>query len=229
MNSFFSTSQLTISGPSDPCSGTRPGDGQHAQSQRGLPTSQNDEPSTDPFSLIPSIPITPTLLLNAHAALNPYLIKCEPLLGDTTVWELFLKPHSASYGIGHSLFDYSPFHAISPRDLKDSKEEFSTCTWVIEHLRGSLFPQSICVKAGALVCLQDTIHAFGLTDPRLPTIWGIVGGLAQAKPGYQIHYLIIIAQSLTYPPTHEPEKGLLISIPTFYLDQSDFVSPSPHL
>src|SRR6267154_3891684 len=38
MNSFFSTSQLTISGPSDPCSGTHPREGRHAQSQRGLPT-----------------------------------------------------------------------------------------------------------------------------------------------------------------------------------------------
>src|SRR6267154_6075779 len=82
MNSFFSTSQLTISGLSDPRSGTCPRDGRHAQSQRGLPTSQNDEPSTDPFSLILSVPITPTLLLNAHAALNPYLIKHKPLLGD---------------------------------------------------------------------------------------------------------------------------------------------------
>jgi hypothetical protein len=59
--------------------------------------------------------------------------------------------------------------------------------------------------------------------PCLPTIWGIVSGLAWAKPAYQIHHFIIIAQSLTYPPIHEAETKSLISIPNFYLDPDQLV------
>jgi hypothetical protein len=218
MNSFFLTSQLTIPAPLDLHSSTSPKDDQHVQTQQNISTPQSHDPSTEPFPLIPPIPITPTLLLNAHTALNPCLIKRERLLGDSTVWELFLKPRSSGHGIGHSLLNYSPFHAIAPQELKNTKEKFFTRTWVIERLWGFLFPQPICVKTGALVCLQDTIHVFSLTDPRLPTVWGIVGGLAWAEPGYQIHHFIIIAQSLTYPSTPETEIHLFIAILTFYLD-----------
>jgi len=78
--------------------------------------------------------VTPTLLADARAVLNPHLIKREPLLGDSTVWELFLKPHSACQNFGHSLLNYAPFHAISPQDLKRVMEEPFTRTWIIERL-----------------------------------------------------------------------------------------------
>jgi hypothetical protein len=218
MKSFFSTSQLTIPAPPVAHSSTYPEDGRHVQTQQNISTPQSDDPSVEPFTLIPSIPITPTLLLNTHTALNSYLIKRKRLLGDNTVWKLFLKPHSSSHGIGHSLLDYSPFHTIAPQDLKDTEEEFFTCTWVIEKLWGFFSPQPIYIKTGALVCLQNTVHAFSLTHPRLLTIWGIVGGLAWAEPRYQIHHFIIIAHSLTYPPTSETEIHPFITILTFYLD-----------
>ena len=92
------------------------------------------------------------------------------------------------------------------------------CTWVIEQLQGILSPQPINVKMGALVCLQDTVPALNPTNPCLATIWRIIGGLAQAEPGYQIHHFIVIAQSQTYSPTRETEERSLISISTFYLD-----------
>jgi hypothetical protein len=139
-------------------------------------------------------------------------------LGDNIVWELFLKPHSSSHGIGHSLLNHSPFHAIAPQDLKDTEEEFFTHTWVIESLQEFLFPQPIYVKMAALVCLQDTVHVFNLTNPHLLTIWEIVGGLARTEPGYQIHHFIIITHSSTYPPTPETEIHPFIAIPSFYLD-----------
>jgi hypothetical protein len=63
-----------------------------------------------------------------------------------------------------------------------------------------------------------TVHAFSLTHPRLPTIWGIVGRLARAELGYQIHHFIIITHSSTHPPTPETEIHPFIAIPTFYLD-----------
>jgi hypothetical protein len=91
-------------------------------------------------------------------------------------------------------------------------------TWVIEWLWGIFSPQLINVKTRALICLQDTAPALDPINPCLPTIWGIVGGLAWAEPGYQIHHFVVIAQSSTYPPTQETEERSLISIPTFYLD-----------
>jgi hypothetical protein len=56
-----------------------------------------------------------------------------------------------------------------------------------------------------------------------------VDGLAQAEPGYQIHHFIVIAQSLTYPPTPETEIHPFIAILTFYLnpDQPRFVLSPP--
>jgi hypothetical protein len=152
MNSFFSTSQLAIPAPPDLRSSTFPKDDRHVQIQRNISTPQSHDPSIEPFTLISPIPITPTLLLNAHAALNPCLIKRKCLLGDSTVWELFLKPLSSGHSIGHSLLDYSPFHAIAPQELKDTEEKFFTHTWVIERLQGFLFPQPICIKTRA-VCL----------------------------------------------------------------------------
>jgi len=218
MNSFFSTSQLTVPAPPVAHSSTYPEDGRHVQAQQNISTPQSNGLSAEPFSLFFPIPVTPILLAEARAALNPHLIKREPLLGDRTVWELFLKPHSACQNFGHSLLDYTPFHAISPQDLKRVMKEPFTRTWIIERLRGIPSSQPIIMKTGVLVCLQDTVHAFSHTNPHLPTVWGVIGGLARAEPGYQTHHLIIIAQSSTYPPTHQPKKGSLISIPNFYHD-----------
>src|SRR6267154_1416804 len=89
---------------------------------------------------------------------------------------------------------------------------------LIEQLQGILSPQPINVKTGALVCLQDTVPALNPMSPCLPTVWGIVEGLAWAEPEYQIYHFIIIAQSSTYPPPQETDTKSLISIPTFYLN-----------
>jgi hypothetical protein len=97
-----------------------------------------------------------------------------------TAWELFLKPHSACQNFGHLLLDYTPFHAISPQDFERVKEEPFTCTWIIERLRGIPSSQPIIMKTGALVCLQETVHAFSRTNSCLPTVWGVIGGLARA-------------------------------------------------
>jgi len=218
MKSLFATSQLTV--PNLPAldSSTYGQISEYGHLQQIRSTSQSDEPSTEPLTLLPPIPISPTLLVNARTALNPHHIKREPLLGDPFVWELFLKPLAAGYNVGHSLFDYAPFHAIAPRDLDESEKGSFTRTWIVERLRGIISPQLINVKTGALVCLQDTTPALDPIDPCLPTVWGIVGGLARAEPGYQIHHFVVIAQSSTYPPTQKIEEGSLIAIPTFYLD-----------
>jgi hypothetical protein len=57
-------------------------------------------------------------------------------------------------------------------------------TWIIKRLWEILSSQLINVKMGALVCLQDTVPALNPINPCLPTVWGIIGGLAQAEPGY---------------------------------------------
>src|SRR5882757_32821 len=169
MKSLFATSQLTI--PNLPAldSSTYCQISEYGHSQQIRSTSQSDEPSTEPLTLLPPIPITPTLLVNARSTLNPHHIKREPLMGDQFVWDLFLKPLSAGYNVGHSLFDYTPFHTIAPWDLDESEKGSFTCTWVIEQLWGILSPQLINVKTGALVYLQDTVPALDSTSPCLPT------------------------------------------------------------
>jgi hypothetical protein len=46
----------------------------------------------------------------------------------------------------------------------------------------------------------------------------MIGGMAWAEPGYQIHYFTVIMPSNVYPPVNDPIICSIIAIPTFYLD-----------
>jgi hypothetical protein len=91
---------------------------------------------------------------------------------------------------------------------------------VIERLRRMSSSQPIILKPGALVFLQDTFHALHISNPHLPSMFEIIGGMAWAEPAadYQIHYFTIIVQSNIYPPVKYPIIYSIIAILTFYLD-----------
>jgi hypothetical protein len=89
---------------------------------------------------------------------------------------------------------------------------------VIEWLRGISSSQQTILKPRALVFLQDTFHALHISNPRLPSVFGIIRGMAWAKPSYQIYYFVILAQTNAYLPISYPVKYSIIALPTFYLD-----------
>jgi hypothetical protein len=90
--------------------------------------------------------------------------------------------------------------------------------WVIEQLRGISSSQQTIIKLRALVFLQDTFYALLISNPCLLSMFGIIGGMAWAKPSYQIYYFVILAQTNIYLPISHPVKYLIITLPTFNFD-----------
>jgi hypothetical protein len=119
---------------------------------------------------------------------------------------------------GRTLIYFSSFHAIAPQHLKQTKKVSLSLVRVIERLRGVSSFQPIILKPGAFVFLQDTFHTLCILNLRLPSMFGMIGGMAWAEPGYQIHYFTVIAQSNVYLPVNDSIIYSIIAIPTFYLD-----------
>jgi hypothetical protein len=166
------------------------------------------------------ITITPDLMNDAQAIFNPSCIRRELTWGDENIWQTFLETQNVGHYKGHTLIDFSPFHAITPQHLKQTKKVSLLLVWVTEQLRGILSSQPIILKPGAFVFLQDIFHALHISNPRLPSMFGIIGGMVWVEPGYQIHYFTVIAQSNIYPPIEYPITHSIIAILTFYLDSN---------
>jgi hypothetical protein len=177
------------------------------------------------------ITITSDLIDDARAVFDPSRIRRELVWGDETIWQTFLETQSLGRFKGRTLVDFSPFHAIAPQHLKRTKKVSLSLVWVIERLRGMSSSQPIILKPGAFVFLQDTFRALHISNPRLPSMFGMIGGMAWAEPGYQIHYFTVIAQSNVYPPVDYPIIYSIVAIPTFYLDpnRSPAILSSPSI
>jgi len=183
-----------------------------------MSNTQDDESHREASTTNLPITITPHLIDDARTVFDPSRIRREMIWGDETIWQTFFETRNLGRFKGHTLIDFSPFHAIAPQHLKRTKKVSLSLVWVIERLRGVSLSQPIILKPGAFVFLQDTFHALRISNPRLPSMFGMIGGMAWAEPGYQIHYFTVIAQSNVYPPVDDPIIYSIIAIPTFYLD-----------
>jgi hypothetical protein len=181
---------------------------------------QDDESRKETLTTKFPIPITSNLMKDAQAVFDPSCIRHKLAWGKEVIWQIFLETHNLGHFKGHTLIEFAPIHAIAPPHLKQTKKVSLSLMWVIEQLRGMSSSQQIILKPGALVFLQDTFHALHISNPRLPIMFGIIGGMAWAEPGYQVHYFVILTQTNTYSPVDYPVKYSIIALPTFYLDSN---------
>ena len=154
---------------------------------------QDDEAHKETSTTNLPITITSNLMEDAQIVFDPSHIRRELVWGDEVIWQTFLETHNLGRFKDRTFIEFAPFHAIAPPHLKRTKKVSLSLVWVIERLRGISSSQQIILKPGALVFLQDTFHAFHISNPCLPSMFGIIGGMAWAEPGYQIHYFVILA------------------------------------
>jgi hypothetical protein len=115
---------------------------------------------------------------DARTVFDPSCIRCELIWGDETIWQTFLETLNLGHFKGRTLIDFSPFHAIAPQHLKRTKKVSLSLVWVIERLRGVSLSQPIILKPGAFVFLQDTFHTLCISNLCLPSMFGMIGGMA---------------------------------------------------
>jgi hypothetical protein len=93
---------------------------------------QNNRSHKETFTTNFRITITPDLINDAQAIFDPSRIKCKLTWGNENIWQTFLKTQNVGCYKGHTLIDFSPFHAIAPQHLKQTKKFSLSLVWVIE-------------------------------------------------------------------------------------------------